>query len=424
MKKLLSLLCSVIFSLSACNKLGSSKITQLIDFTPALEVDPLAKNSKIVIDSAVPVSKWPNHINSVNEQPSNIRLSSNLERFITTKVGSDRISTPPIIAGSNIYILDNKDIVTSYDINSLKKLWSVNISPSGFKKEFPGGGLVYKDGKIAVVGGSRDVVVLNAQDGSEVFRKTLSDITKTQPILDGDKLIVLTVSNALYAININTGATLWQHEALPEVIVGGRYIAPIIYKDKIIITYSSGSIYVINAKNGEQEWGLNLAAESSEMAGFAAMNVEVQPIIENGYLYVASNSGNLYKFAIANGETIWKKPIQDIKALSHSGNMLYIVTNAKQIAAVSKERGLVKWALSLRTDKDMKNAKPVAFSNPLMINNVIHFTTSDGNLFKVNPQTGSLIEKITIVNGALSQAVANDNYFIFTQIPHIVRSAN
>jgi outer membrane protein assembly factor BamB len=424
MKKILAVICSTFFALSACNKMGSSRITQLIDFTPALEADSSAAAIKVALDQPSSVNEWHNHINAVNEQPRHIKLDSNITKLISSKLGSSKISTPPIIAGSSIYVLDNKDFVSSFNINSFKKQWSVNISPYSKKKEYPGGGIVYQNGKIAIAGGSRDIVVLDAKDGSEIFRKTLSDLTKTQPIIDGNKLMVLTVSNILYALDMKSGSTLWQHEALPEVLVGGRYIAPILYKDKVIVTYSSGTVYLINAHNGEQEWGLNLAAESNELAGFAAMNVEVQPVVEGNNLYIASNSGNLFKIALSNGEIIWRKTIQDIKALSHCGNMLYIVTNAKQMAAISKENGLVKWTLSLRSEKDNKHAKAVAYSNPLVINNIIYFTTSDGDLFKADPASGTLIERTSILSGAISQAVAQNKYFIFTTTSNVLRSAN
>jgi outer membrane protein assembly factor BamB len=424
MNKILVLTLGLSLLISGCNKLGSSKITQLIDFTPALEVDREASNIKVVLDQATSTNSWHNHINSVNQEPRNIKLNINVEKLVSDKLRGGKTNIPPIIAEDKIFVLDNKAFVSAYDSSSLKKLWSVNISPFGNKKEFPGGGLVYNNGKIAVTGGSRDVVVLNAQDGTELFRKTLGDIIKTQPILEGDNLIVLTVSNILYAINIKSGSTLWQHEALPEVLASGKYVSPILYKDKVIVTYSSGSVFLINARSGEQEWGLNLAAESNEILGFAPLNVEVQPIIEGNNLYVASNSGYLFKIVISTGEILWKKSIQDIKSVTLCGNMLYLVTNAKQFAAVNKDSGIIKWVLSLRTEKDVKNAKPVSFSNIILINNIIHFTTSDGQLFKIDPTQGQLIDKTLIASGVISQAVAGNRYYIFTVNSNIIRSAN
>jgi outer membrane protein assembly factor BamB len=398
-------------SLTSCG--GYGKVKNIIDFTPQLQ--PEDSGHKVSLSPAEHAKQWNEGVNWINVQPSNF-ATSEVVGALSRKKSYKRIIAAPIIVDGKIFVLSEDATLSAIDARSYKSLWSNHLNAKSDSRSFSGGGLLSTGGKIFITHGTRDVIVLDASDGRELWRRTLPDISKAQPVLYDNLLLVLTISNQLCALNVHTGQLVWQHDGLPEVLSYDKGVAPIARDGRVFVCYSSGELVILDASNGEEVWQLNLARENDGSPGFSTLGIESQPIIDGDNIYIASSSGALMKLNIKTGYIYWKRKLSDIQSMNKSGNTIFLTTNAKQVAALNERTGLVIWVtdLSVEGAQTKKSYKPVQFLTPVVLNNNLVVISSDGKMRVISGDTG-LVEKVIGLDVGASFIAIDDDLTVFTK---------
>lgn len=406
------LILSLALALVSCNSIKGPKVQPISFFTPKLEVDATA--TTVVLPKPSKSIVWEQGIDWVNVQPGNFVTAPVTAKYSSHNVASNKMIAAPISSDGKIFTLDENNKLSAFDISSYKRIWSLALddihtrSDSHYK-----GGMVYNDGKIYLTNSTRELVVVDAKIGVVLWRYTMPDVSRSQPVLYKNIILVMTVSNDLYALDKNTGALLWQNDGLQETLAASRDIAPVIHDGKVLIGYSSGQLVAINANDGQELWEINLSREGENIPGFIPSSLESQPIVENGNIYLTSGNGFLFKINLANGDILWQKKVHDIQSMNKSGNSLFVTTNAMQVAAVSDKDGSIVWATNLFVDPKNESKKLVQLLTPVVINNELFVPSSDGKLYQFLARDGKLSNTIDISKGALYLTVS-DSLNIFT----------
>ena len=398
--------------LASCNGAGGAKVQPIVFFTPKLEIDKNA--AAVVLPKAKKAVAWNHGVDWINVQPRNFVAAAIPSKFSSHSVANKTMIAAPVISDGKIFTLDEKNKLSAYDANSYKRLWSVPLdnvrtkSDSHYK-----GGMIYNDGKLYLTNSTRELVVVDAKIGVVLWRYTMPDVSKSQPVLHKNIILVMTISNDLYAFDKNTGALLWQNDGLEETLAASRDIAPIVHDGKVLIGYSSGQFVAINASNGEEIWEINLSREGENIPGFIPVSLESQPIVEGQNVYLTSGNGFLFKINLAGGEILWQKKIHDIQSMNKSGNTLFVTTNAMQVAAVSEKDGSIVWATNLFVDPKNNSKKLVQLLTPVVINDQLFVAASDGKLYQFDARDGKLTNTIDISKDAKYLTIT-DSLNIFT----------
>lgn len=414
MKRFIILCCASIV-LASCSKVSSSKVQNIIFFTPPVDVDADAKS--VVLDKSKKPNPWHEGVNWVNNQPGNFAVTEPSSKFNSSSISrSGSLIAAPIEVDGKIFLLSNTGVVSAYDESRGRTLWSTSIDEKSGVAHYKGG-LSYEKGRIYVTSASRELVVLDAESGAVIWRHKMADVAKSQPVIHQNMVFITTVSNDLFALDKESGAPLWQNDGMNETLSASRDISPVIYKDKVITSYSSGQLVAVDVKNGENLWELDLANMGENVIpNFIPVSLESQPVLDSSNLYVASGNGFLVKVNADDGSVEWKKKIYDIHSMNECGNTLFVTTNAMQVAALSKETGKVIWATSLFSEKELskKKAKSPAFLlTPVVLNGNLFVASYDGKLYKLSPKDGKILSMIEIKKGA-SSLIVSDKLKIFT----------
>ena len=133
MKKNLNIfLIFILFTLSACDQFGSSRIKSLVDLTPALVVED---NSPVIFKDA--------REEVASEGSSKIySLSKN------------SIIAEPAIVKKVFYSLDESGFLSAFSLKEEKMLWRTDVRGSRYERHFVGGGVLYSNGKLYVTNGT------------------------------------------------------------------------------------------------------------------------------------------------------------------------------------------------------------------------------------------------------------------------------
>ena len=128
------------------------------------------------------------------------------------------------------------------------------------------------------------------------------------PLVYKNKIFIISDDNQVFALNVNSGDTVWSHVGnIEEVsILGGS--KPAIDNEILVVTYSSGEIYAFNQNDGSIVWFDN----SNSASIFSRSNVnDIQsPLtIEDKTLYVPTFSEKLLVYNLNNGKKMGLKVI-------------------------------------------------------------------------------------------------------------------
>ena len=235
--------------------------------------------------------------------------------------GVDTVYVPTISEGGrNIYALD---------ATSGAEFWVASQYypfDSGWES---GIGAALTDNTLLMIDDGGELHALSAQTG-EVNWSFRGDVgTDTPPVVVGD-VVYVTAVNTAYALDIETGTELWKYgtdrfpaRGFAPVIVGGLYFfapddhtyaldttngnpvwdsqldsmassAPVVEDGTVYIASESGGFYALDSQTGEPRWNID-----------PAMNILESPTVDDGVLYLESSDGYLLALDALTAEELW-----------------------------------------------------------------------------------------------------------------------
>ena len=376
MKKIvISFLLSML--LVSCDHIGSTRVKNLIDLTPSLEME-----------TTVPLK-----LTDGKKEPFTIGKTK------TYKLSKHTIIAKPAIAKGTIYSVDKSGYVTAFSLKGKKILWTTDIAKGALDRNFNTGGVLFSDGKLYVTNSSRYLVILDAKSGHEIIRKEFPDIVRVKPVMANDRLLIIqTISNQLIAYDIKSSKLIWMNEGGLETISTRNHVHPIIYNEHALVSFSSGEVLYVDVNTGKEKWHYNLTTTSDVgLPSFDPSVIVTTPIISNNYAYFATSNGKVIKIDLDNGAPAWLRQADDVQSMSLIGPNLFITNNARQVAALSAHNGKVSWIGNLISEKDRSAKKP----KPTLSQDAFVSKTEQGFAVNVIASNGELYQFNTNASGNL-----------------------
>jgi outer membrane protein assembly factor BamB len=238
----------------------------------------------------------------------------------------------PAVAGGKVYVtdyvtkdnvkVDNFDRKSStgtervicLDEKTGKELWKGEHEET-YAISYPAGPrstpLVH-GGKVYVQGAEGDLACLDAQTGKPVWGKSLKATYRTkaalwgyasQPLIDGDNLILLAGGNGSHcvALNKNTGEEVWRTGTATEQ----GYSPPVIIEmagARQLILCSPDAIYSVDPKTGQQYWTQEYKGDNG--------SIIMTPIVHGNHLFIAGYNNRNMMLELATdkpgAKTLWR----------------------------------------------------------------------------------------------------------------------
>lgn len=423
--------------LTSCS---TSKVQNIVSFTSKIKVQ--SPNSKISLSK---MEKFKgDKLNHIHLSLNNISVKD----YKKASISSEIVAKPLLVEGI-LYVICKDGSVKALDTNSHKILWKTHLLDKKTKESLYDGGIAHKEGKLYIANGSQNLHVINAKSGRKITSKKFTDILDKQPVIKDDKILVLSMGNQLFALDITTLTFLWDHAGANESLTYGAKNSSIVIDDqgRVLVGYSSGQLHLLKLEDGEPIWQYDLSLDQN-MPGLLPVNIVDMPILEKDFLYVADSTGKIYKFDLKEKKSLWVKDIADIQSFNKVGNAIFVTTNGRQAAAIDAESGKAIWVTDIMDIKnilayeakmriyneaksreaipqtsnvtsknpfkklfgkashlsskpelkkpilyDRAKAKPINFVKALMVNDMYQLYTATGTIFYLLPKNGQIIDQ-------------------------------
>ncbi|MSS75962.1 MAG: outer membrane protein assembly factor BamB [Methyloglobulus sp.] len=324
-------------------------------------------------------------------------------------VGTDEqtLKLVPAIGSGRIFAADRDGLVQARDLSTGKLAWEAENED---KVHFSGGPGV---GASAVIVGTNDaeVIALNIDNGTQLWKTTVSSEVLSVPVISGGIVILRTTDGLVIALNEQTGQKVWSYEHnVPALTVRGTG-APLIIEDTIIEGYDNGKLMALRLEDGKYVWESSVTLPKGRSEVERLVDIDVDPIESRGVIYTASYNGGAAAVSILDGDVLWRnEAVSSYTGLSQDEQYLYISNSAGHVLQLDKRTGSSLWE-----QKDLHGRKltsPVAYQGNVVVGDIegyVHWLSStDGRQLARVQVAGDAIDAKPVVVGDTVYIYAKD----------------
>ncbi|MCG8510882.1 MAG: PQQ-like beta-propeller repeat protein, partial [Rhodospirillales bacterium] len=285
-----------------------------------------------------------------------------------------------------------------------------------------GGGLAFENGTVYAATGFAEVIALEAASGTEVWRRRVDGPMRSAPTARGGRVFVITLDNKLYALNGQTGETLWTYNAITETatLLGGA--SPAVDAGVIVAPFSSGELVAMRVESGREIWSESLSSIRRTDVVSTLSHIRGRPIIDRGRVYAVSHGGLMAAIDLNSGQRIWDKEIGGPESPWIGGDYLFVLTNEAELLCLSRNTGRIFWIQSLPKYEDEEDKEnPIIWTGPILASDRLVVAGSHGYAYAVSPYSGRLLGSQEMPDGvSVPPIVANGGLFVLTDDASLV----
>ncbi len=387
---------------------------------PSLKADSSVAEVPVEIPDQTNLAEWHNH-NDAMLTP-HIGLTG-IKRDQSAEIGegnsfSHGTVSPPIVAQHLVFAMDAAGIVSAHEEDDINKVrWT---DKTGLKKhvyDVLGGGLAYDDGVVYATTGYGDLRAIDATTGKAKWHINVGAPVRGAPAIGDGMVVVLTADNQTLAFEAATGTPRWEHRGIRETAGYFSTTAPVISAGIVVAAYSSGEVFAIRAETGSVLWSDTLGSTVKTRASAVFSGIDADPIVQDGVVVVTTASGQMQASALLNGRPLWQQHVGAHTTPWSAGNVMFVLSDTHDIAAVFKRNGAIRWATSLATHDEKNPDKDTtpALYGPILAGNAVVVIDHDGVLSTFKPQNGERISSFELASNIASvPIIANGALYYVT----------
>lgn len=183
--------------------------------------------------------------------------------------------------------------------------------------------------------------------------------------------------------------------------------SPVIMDNLILVGFSDGKLDAIDMSSGRGVWQRSIAYASGASDVERLVDIDADPIVRNGIVYLASYQGYIGALALSNGQFIWNKPASTYKNIAIDANTVYMTDSNDILWALDRQTGQVKWK--------QPSLKARGLTEPVVLGDRLIVGDRTGYLHVISIQTGDLISRTQLSASIdISPAVSGKSVYVMT----------
>lgn len=281
----------------------------------------------------------------------------------------------PAIGAGKIFAADRDGLVQARDMQTGRLVWEAETDV-----QFSGGPGLGRD--VVILGSSNaEVLALNIENGAVLWKSKVSSEVLSVPVVGKDVVVVRSTDGEVVALDTQTGGKRWGYERnAPALSLRGTG-SPLISGENVVAGYDNGKLIALRLNDGKYVWETSIAIPKGRTEIERLVDLDVDPIVNNSVIYIASYQGGMAAISEADGDVLWRNET----ASSHSGlsndfSYLYLTDSESHVWQVDQHNGASLWK-----QKDLHQRKltaPMAYQSYVVVGDFegyVHWlSSSDG----------------------------------------------
>ena len=269
-------------------------------------------------------------------------------------VGDDEqfINLVPAVDDSQVFVANRKGRVAAFDAETGKENWSVKTEMA--ISAGPGAG----EGVVLVGTSDAEVLALSADDGTQLWLSEVSSEILSVPQIDLDKVIVQTVDGNVAALDAEDGHEIWVHDRSIPVLTLRGTSTPAVQHGLVVVGYANGKLAALSAEKGFDVWETSIAIPQGSSEIDRMVDIDGDPIIVGGAVYVTTYQGRVAVIDIQNGNPGWTRDMSSNVGLGVDFSQVYVTDDQSHVWALSRSTGASEWMVETLDNRGLTAPEP------------------------------------------------------------------
>ena len=378
---------------------------------------------KLTLLSPTINADWTHRNGSAQHLIKHPKLGRSLSKVWTANIGAGNsrkrnITASPIVANGRVYAMDANAVARAFTTMG-SPVWSVDLTPPNEKaNEASGGGMAYGNGVLAVTTGHGEVIALNSDNGSVIWRHKLKGAISADPVVVGNMVVAVGRNNVAIGLDIRNGRLKWRQTSQGGTAGVAGAGAPAAQGNLVVIPFSSGELVGTIASNGLRAWSRSISGKNEGFARSMISDISGDPVIDGLNVYAANQAGRLVAMDRRSGTLLWTAQDGSYTPVWSIGSAVFMVTDRFAVKRLNSSDGTEVWSQKLpgfKQSKDGRKRATYAYFGPVVAGGQVWVAGSDGLLRSYDPINGLLTGTVDIPGGAASQpAIADGRLYILS----------
>ena len=175
----------------------------------------------------------------------------------------------------------------------------------------------------------------------------------------------------------------------------------------MVAPFSSGELNAYLVTNGRPIWVDDLTSARGSTGLAVLNNVAGDPVISEGVVYAASQSGRLVAVDLRSGDRVWTRNIGGVQPPYVAGPYLFFVSGQGDLIAMLKTSGKVIWNRPLGAYRDPEDREePIIWAGPIAAGGRLLLPSDYGRMVVIDPANGGVVSEIDLPGGASNPPIA------------------
>lgn len=286
-----------------------------------------------------------------------------------------------------VYVASREGVVKALAVKTGMVLWSKNFANHEDNKlnrsARLSGGIHLAIDTLYIGTENAQVLAIDKNTGELRWLAKVSGEVVASPTYAGGTVVVHTTRGDLVALDSETGEEKWVlNNKQPNLTLRGSS-AVSIAQGGIIYGRADGFVAAALLTTGQPLWQLPVARPHGATELDRIVDADMQPIIQNGVIYVLAYNGNLVAIDMLKGAQLWERKYSGYSDIVLSGSTLYLSDARGYLFAVDRDSGAEIWS---NKQLAYRNLTGISVANQYIV-----IGDGEGFLHWVDRETGNFV---------------------------------
>lgn len=317
--------------------------------------------------------------------------------------GEGGFALVPAVAADRVYVASAEGTVTALGAESGQPLWQVEL------EQALSGGPAVSGGVVAIGGRNGTLFALSAEDGRTLWSTKLTSEILAPPRVGDEVVVARTVDGRIFGLDLRTGERRWLFERTLPVLTLRGLSAPLLVPGRLVaVGLDTGKLVGLAPSDGKLLWEATIAVPQGRSDLERMVDIDADPLLHRGDIYVASYQGRLAAVDPASGRIRWERELSAHAGLAADASRIYVSDDKQRLAAFDRFTGAAVW----RNDE----VQGLRLTGPARVADFVIAGDEQGYLNWFSIQEGELLRRQEI-GGAFVAApvVEGDSIYLLTE---------
>lgn len=301
----------------------------------------------------------------------------------TAGVDEQYLKLAPVVSGQRLFIATPDGDVEAVDATNGNALWDEE-----YDDDLITGGPGTGENLVLLGTSEGRVFALHAENGKRAWVSRLSSEILSPPQRRDGVVVARTNDGKVFGLNGETGKRIWVYDrTVPALTLRGTSM-PAIDSGLVIAGFDAGRLAALELQTGKLVWEAAVATSRGRSELERMVDIDSDPVIYDGTIYVASFQGQLAAVQLDTGRILWTREISSHAGFTVDENYVYLTDDESHIRAFDRFSGNTIWS------NEKLHARGV--TGPARVGDYVVVGDLEGLLHWMDRATGEFVARIQL----------------------------